>query len=67
MPSAECRVRCDRRAALEGVAEGDGEGVGGVGRRRGLVQVEERLDHEGDLVFAAAAVGGDELLDLDGL
>ncbi len=49
------------------MAEGDGEGVGGVGRRRRLVQVEERLDHEGDLVFAAAAVRRDELLDLERL
>jgi len=46
------------------VAEGDGECVGGVGRLRGLAEVEEGLDHHGDLVFAAASVGGHELLDL---
>ncbi len=49
------------------MAEGDGEGVGGVGRFWGFVEVQEGLDHQGDLVFAAAAVGGDELLDLERL
>ena len=49
------------------MAEGDGEGVGGVGWFGGLVEVEKGLDHQRDLVLAAAAVGGDELLDLGGL
>jgi hypothetical protein len=49
------------------VAECDGECVGGVGRSWRLVQIEEGLDHHRDLVFATAAVGGDELLDLAGL
>ena len=38
------------------MAEGDGECVGGVGRLRGLAEVEEGLDHHGDLVFAAASL-----------
>jgi hypothetical protein len=49
------------------MGEGDGEGVGGVGWVWGLAQAEEGLDHEGDLVLGAAAVGGDELLDFQGL
>ncbi len=60
-------MRGERGVAAEAVAEGDSEGVSGVGRVRGLVQAEKGLDHEGDLLLAAAAVRRDELLNLQRL
>ena len=46
------------------MADGDGEGVCGVGGRWRLGEAEERLHHERDMLLGAAAVGGEELLDL---
>ncbi len=45
------------------MAEGDGQRVGGVRGLRGFLEIEECLDHKGDLTLAAAAIRGDELLD----
>ena len=48
-----------------GIAKmGDMKSVGRIGGRGGLIEVEERLDHERNLVFSAAAIRSDELLDL---
>ncbi len=46
------------------VAEGDGQGVGGVGRGRDLGQAEQRLDHVADLLLGRAPRPGHRLLDL---
>jgi len=45
------------------VADGDGEGVGGVGRFRGAVEAKEACDHELDLLLGGEAVAGDRGLD----
>ena len=53
----------DAEAAFELVsfemAQGDGQGVGGVGRFRDFLQVELRANHELYLAFVGVAVAGD--------
>ena len=49
----------------DGAAEGDGEGVGGVGGDR-VADAEEAGDHPGDLLLGGAAVPGRRRLDLLG-
>ena len=41
------------------VADGDGEGVGGVGWFRRFGEVEQAADHELDLLFGGEAVADD--------
>ena len=45
------------------VADGDGEGVGGVGRFGSFVEFEEAGDHELDLLFRCKTVADDGALD----
>ena len=48
------------------VAQGEGGGVGGVGRPGRLVEAEQRLHHALHLLLVGAALAGDGLLDLVG-
>jgi len=57
-------VGFDDRAAAQRVAERDGEGIGGVRGGCGFGHAEKGLYHHGDLLFGAAAEGGDEFLNL---
>ena len=47
------------------MADGDGEGVGGIGRFGNLRQVKQAGDHELDLLFFGEAIADDAGLDFE--
>ena len=59
-------ARRPRKPAARQVADGQGQGVGPVGRAGRLGQAEQDLDHALHLLLGRRAVAGDGLLDLVG-